>query len=130
MHAQPPAPRKAACSAQAGQRPAHRAHRFGVDPDTCTGDHSCIRLSGCPSLTVKPNPDPLRSRPGGPGDRRLRGLRPVRRGGARGRAVPVVLPRADRHNPTRWDRLLHRLRRFVIGWLQQRRATQRALTAF
>ena len=37
--------------------------RFGVDPDTCTGDHSCIRLSGCPSLTVKPNPDPLRTDP-------------------------------------------------------------------
>src|SRR6202023_3909891 len=33
--------------------------RFGVDPDTCTGDHSCIRLSGCPSLTLAPNPDPL-----------------------------------------------------------------------
>ena len=28
--------------------------RFGVDEDTCTGDHSCIRLSGCPSLSVKP----------------------------------------------------------------------------
>ena len=26
--------------------------RFGVDAETCTGDHSCIRLSGCPSLTV------------------------------------------------------------------------------
>lgn len=37
--------------------------RFGVDEDLCTGDHSCIRLSGCPSLTVKPNPDPLRSDP-------------------------------------------------------------------
>ena len=37
--------------------------RFGVDADTCTGDHSCIRLSGCPSLTIKPNPDPLRSDP-------------------------------------------------------------------
>ena len=37
--------------------------RFGVDPDTCTGDHSCIRLSGCPSLTIKPNPDPLRTDP-------------------------------------------------------------------
>lgn len=37
--------------------------RFGVDPDTCTGDHSCIRLSGCPSLTIKPNPDPLRQDP-------------------------------------------------------------------
>ena len=37
--------------------------KFGVDEDTCTGDHSCIRLSGCPSLTVKPNPDPLRLDP-------------------------------------------------------------------
>mgnify|MGYP003352527240 CR=1 FL=1 len=37
--------------------------RFGVDPDTCTGDHSCIRLSGCPSLTIKDNPDPLRTDP-------------------------------------------------------------------
>jgi indolepyruvate ferredoxin oxidoreductase alpha subunit len=37
--------------------------RFGVDEDICTGDHSCIRLSGCPSLTVKPNPDALRTDP-------------------------------------------------------------------
>ena len=37
--------------------------RYGVDDAICTGDHSCIRLSGCPSLTVKPNPDPLRTDP-------------------------------------------------------------------
>src|SRR3546814_9342844 len=37
--------------------------RFGVDPDTCNGDHSCIRLSGCPSLTLTSNPDPLRQDP-------------------------------------------------------------------
>jgi indolepyruvate ferredoxin oxidoreductase alpha subunit len=37
--------------------------KFGVDDEICTGDHSCIRLSGCPSLTVKTNPDPLRSDP-------------------------------------------------------------------
>jgi len=37
--------------------------RFWVDPEVCTGDHSCIRLSGCPSLTVKPNEDPLRTDP-------------------------------------------------------------------
>jgi indolepyruvate ferredoxin oxidoreductase alpha subunit len=37
--------------------------RFWVDPDVCTGDHSCIRLSGCPSLTIKPNEDPLRTDP-------------------------------------------------------------------
>jgi indolepyruvate ferredoxin oxidoreductase, alpha subunit len=37
--------------------------RFGVDASTCTGDHACIRLSGCPSLTIKPNPDPLKIDP-------------------------------------------------------------------
>ena len=37
--------------------------RYGVDDEICTGDHSCIRLSGCPSLTVKPSPDPLRTDP-------------------------------------------------------------------
>jgi indolepyruvate ferredoxin oxidoreductase alpha subunit len=37
--------------------------KYGVDEDTCTGDHSCIRLSGCPTLTVKENPDPLRTDP-------------------------------------------------------------------
>jgi indolepyruvate ferredoxin oxidoreductase alpha subunit len=37
--------------------------RFGVDEETCTGDHACIRISGCPSLTIKSNPDPLRTDP-------------------------------------------------------------------
>jgi indolepyruvate ferredoxin oxidoreductase alpha subunit len=37
--------------------------KYGVDEDTCTGDHSCIRLSGCPTLTLKDNPDPLRKDP-------------------------------------------------------------------
>ena len=37
--------------------------RYGVDEDTCTGDHSCIRLSGCPTLTVKPSSDPLKLDP-------------------------------------------------------------------
>ncbi|ANG61878.1 indolepyruvate ferredoxin oxidoreductase [Marinobacterium aestuarii] len=37
--------------------------RFAIDEQTCTGDRACIRLSGCPSLTVKENPDPWRSDP-------------------------------------------------------------------
>jgi len=41
----------------------HVRERYGVDADLCTGDHSCIRLSGCPSLTIKSNPDPLRTDP-------------------------------------------------------------------
>ena len=37
--------------------------KYGVDENTCTGDHSCIRLSGCPTLTVKPSGDPLKVDP-------------------------------------------------------------------
>jgi indolepyruvate ferredoxin oxidoreductase alpha subunit len=37
--------------------------RFGIDEETCTGDHSCIRLSGCPTLTVKTSSDPLKTDP-------------------------------------------------------------------
>jgi len=37
--------------------------RYGVDEDVCSGDHACIRLSGCPTLTLKDNPDPLRVDP-------------------------------------------------------------------
>jgi indolepyruvate ferredoxin oxidoreductase alpha subunit len=45
----------------AGKR--HVRVKYGVDEDTCTGDRSCIRLSGCPTLTVRDNPDPLRRDP-------------------------------------------------------------------
>ncbi len=37
--------------------------RYGVDASTCTGDHSCIRLSGCPTLTLAPSEDPLKTAP-------------------------------------------------------------------
>jgi hypothetical protein len=46
---------------RAGRRVA--APRFGVDEEICTGDHACIRLSGCPSLGLKRLDDPLRDDP-------------------------------------------------------------------
>ncbi len=95
--------------------------RFGVDPDTCTGDHSCIRLSGCPSLTIKPNPDPLRTDPIAHVDNSCVGC------GVCGEVAhaAVLCPSFYRaellHNPTVRDRLLARLRQAVIGLLQRRR---------
>lgn len=50
-----------AAKLKAGQRVVRT--RFGVDEAVCTGDHSCIRLSGCPSLTIRPTSDPLRTDP-------------------------------------------------------------------
>src|SRR5262249_42051884 len=46
---------------EAGERVVRE--RFGVDPAPCPGDPSCIGLWGCPSLTLAPNPDPLRREP-------------------------------------------------------------------
>ena len=37
--------------------------KYGVDEDVCNGDHACIRLSGCPTLTLKDTPDPLKVDP-------------------------------------------------------------------
>jgi indolepyruvate ferredoxin oxidoreductase alpha subunit len=94
--------------------------RFGVDPDTCTGDHSCIRLSGCPSLTVKENPDPLRSDPVAHVDNSCVGC------GVCGEVADaaVLCPSFYRaelvYNPSRWDRLIAAIRAAVIGALQRR----------
>jgi indolepyruvate ferredoxin oxidoreductase alpha subunit len=88
--------------------------RFGVDDDICTGDHSCIRLSGCPSLTVKPNPDPLRTDPVATVIESCVGC------GLCGEVAhaAVLCPSFYRvelvRNPARWDRMRHRLARGVI----------------
>jgi indolepyruvate ferredoxin oxidoreductase alpha subunit len=94
--------------------------RFGVDPDTCTGDHSCIRLSGCPSLTLAPNPDPLRREPVTKVINSCVGC------GLCGEVAhaAVLCPSFYRAsiiaNPTRWDRLKEKIRSAVIGSLQRR----------
>jgi len=104
--------------------------RFGVDPDTCTGDHSCIRLSGCPSLTIRENPDPLRTDPIAHVDNSCVGC------GVCGEVshAAVLCPSFYRaellYNPSRWDRLLNRFRAFVIGTLQRRRERARLRYAF
>jgi len=94
--------------------------RFGVDPDTCTGDHSCIRLSGCPSLTLAPNPDPLRREP------ITKVINSCVGCGLCGEVAhaAVLCPSFYRAsiiaNPTRWDRLKEKIRSAVIGSLQRR----------
>ena len=91
--------------------------RYGVDDEICTGDHSCIRLSGCPSLTVKPSPDPLRTDPVATVIDSCVGC------GLCGEVAhaAVLCPSFYRaeivRNATWRDRALFRLRQTVIGWL-------------
>ena len=89
--------------------------KYGVDEDTCTGDHSCIRLSGCPTLTIKDNPDALRRDPVATV---IEGCVGCGLCGENAHAA-VLCPSFYRaevvQNPKPWDRLLDRLRRAVTG---------------
>ncbi|MBY8916463.1 indolepyruvate ferredoxin oxidoreductase subunit alpha [Nitratireductor sp. L1-7-SE] len=99
--------------------------RFGVDEDVCTGDHACMRLSGCPSLSVKKLDDPLRDDPVASIDHTCVGC------GNCGEVADaaVLCPsfyRADVvHNPGWWDRFANRVRSKVTGFLQTRREKRR-----
>jgi indolepyruvate ferredoxin oxidoreductase, alpha subunit len=104
--------------------------RFGVDSDTCTGDHSCIRLSGCPSLSVKPNPDPLRTDPVATVLDSCVGCGLCGEVADAAVLCPSFYKAQIVSNPTRWDRLRQRVRGAVIGHLQQREARARERYAF
>ncbi len=99
--------------------------RFGVDEEICTGDHACIRLSGCPSLSLKTLDDPLRDDPIAAIDQSCVGC------GNCGEVadVAVLCPsfyRADVvHNDSGATAWWNMQSRRVIRWLQDRRAAQR-----
>ena len=104
--------------------------KFGVDPDTCTGDHSCIRLSGCPSLSIKPNPDPLRQEPVAAVMDSCVGCGVCGEVSHAAVLCPSFYKAQVVSNPTGWDRLRERVRGAVIGWMQRRDAERRARLAF
>ena len=111
--------------------------RFGVDEAICSGDHACIRLSGCPSLSLKHTDDPLKDDPVAAVDNGLRRLRQLRRGRGGRRAMSLLLPHRDHLQsqplgppPRRSTRARHRLAaapprsppdRLCVRWLVLRR---------
>ena len=101
--------------------------KFGVDADICTGDHACMRLSGCPSLTLKMPDDPLRDDPVAHIDQTCVGC------GNCGEVADaaVLCPsfyQADLiHNPSALEARIARWQAGIIGWLQDRRAVKRLM---
>jgi indolepyruvate ferredoxin oxidoreductase alpha subunit len=99
--------------------------KFGVDAAVCSGDHACMRLSGCPSLTLKNSGDPLKPDPVAHVDD---GCVACGHCGEVADAA-VLCPSFYRidwvRNPSAWERALDRWRRMAVGWLQARQ--QRAL---
>lgn len=92
--------------------------RYGIDEDTCTGDHSCIRLSGCPTLTVKDSADPLKTAPVAHVTNDCVGC------GLCGEVADAAVLCPSFHkieiisNPNWWDRLINRINQWAIQRLQ------------
>ena len=92
--------------------------RYGIDEDTCTGDHSCIRLSGCPTLTIKDATDPLKSAPVAHVNNDCVGC------GLCGEVADAAVLCPSFHkieivtNPSRWERFIARFNQWTIRQLQ------------
>ena len=93
--------------------------RFGVDPETCTGDHSCIRISGCPSLTIGPNPDPMREDPIATVLDSCVGCGLCGENAHAAALCPSFYRTEIITNPSRWDRTKTSFRHHYIGFLQR-----------
>jgi indolepyruvate ferredoxin oxidoreductase alpha subunit len=102
-----------------------RKERFGVDEDICTGDHACIRLSGCPSLSVKQLDDPLRDDPVAAIDNSCVGCGNCGEVSEAAALCPSFYRAEIVHNPTAWDRLRSTLSLAIIRFLQGRRDRRR-----
>ena len=92
--------------------------KYGVDEDVCNGDHACIRLSVCPTLTLKDNPDPLKLDPVATV---IDGCVGCGLCGANAHAATLCpsFYRAEVvRNPGRWERFVADLRETVSGWLR------------
>ena len=106
--------------------------KFGVDAAACSGDHACMRLSGCPSLTLANSGDPLKPDPVAHVDD---GCVACGHCGEVADAA-VLCPSFYRiewvRNPSPWEVRIDRWRRKAVGWLQRRQGRalqQRSLYA-
>ena len=99
--------------------------RFGVDPDICTGDHACIRLSGCPSLSLKKLDDPLRDDPVAHIDQSCVGCGNCGEVADTAILCPSFYQVDVVHNPKRHEVWRTLQRNKVIAWLQRRRSAKR-----
>ncbi|GBC98204.1 hypothetical protein HRbin17_00703 [bacterium HR17] len=89
--------------------------RFGVDPLVCVGDHSCLHYNNCPSLSVRPSPNPLKR------DMVVQAEQTCVACGLCGSVAHAakLCPSFYRvewvHNPSWWERVQFRLRRWLLG---------------
>jgi indolepyruvate ferredoxin oxidoreductase alpha subunit len=92
--------------------------KYGVDEDVCTGDHACIRLSGCPTLTLKDSSDPLRIDPVATVIDGCVGCGLCGENAHAATLCPSFYRAEITRNPKLHERLLHAVRGTVLRWFQ------------
>ena len=103
--------------------------RFGVDEDVCTGDHACMRLSGCPSLSVKDTGDPLRDDPVASIDQTCVGCGNCGEVADAAVLCPSFYQAEVVSNPTEREKRSASRSQRLMGWLQSRRDAKRIVYA-
>jgi indolepyruvate ferredoxin oxidoreductase alpha subunit len=91
--------------------------RYGVDEEVCTGDHACMRLSGCPSLTLRPARDPLKEGPTATVDPSCVACNLCGEVAQAAALCPSFYKVEVIHNARAWRRFSDRANRRVLGWL-------------
>ena len=91
--------------------------RFGVDEDVCTGDHACMRLSGCPSLSLKHTGDPLRDDPVAHIDQTCVGCGNCGEVAEAAVLCPSFYQADVVHNPSAIEQWRTKFSQTIIGWL-------------
>ncbi len=91
--------------------------RYGVDENVCTGDHACIRLSGCPSLTIKDSADPLKVDPVAHVNNNCVGCGLCGEVSHAATLCPSFYRTEIVNNPNGWDRFITGVRQFFIRLL-------------
>ena len=103
--------------------------RFGVDAAVCSGDHACMRVSGCPSLTLAPSGDALKPDPVAHVDEHCVACGHCGEVADAAVLCPSFYKAHKVHNPAPSEQRWARLRQRVLTWLQSRQQRARAQRA-
>jgi len=103
--------------------------RFGVDAEVCSGDHACMRVSGCPSLTLAPSGDALKPDPVASVDEACVACGHCGEVADAAVLCPSFYKAHKVHNPGAAERWLDGWRRRTLAWLQARQQRARARRA-
>lgn len=101
--------------------------RFGVDDKVCSGDHACIRLSGCPSLTLTYSDNPLREDPIAAIDQSCVACGNCGEVAETAILCPSFYKAQVVKNPSKFEKTKHQIKQKIFIFLQNRRERKRRL---